>query len=225
VSDQAQARKGGSTALGWALTIVFNIVAPIVTYGQLTAHGYGEFTALLASGIGPVVDLLIYLAWHRKVDEFAVLSLVFLALTIVVSLAGPHDARLLLVKDSFVTGLFGVVCLATLAAPRPLMFYFGRKFATDGTKEGAERWNALWQYPTFRTVQRNLTIGWGLGYIAEAALRIALSYTLSTSAMVTLNSVLSYGVTGLLITWTVLYAKRARAKGAAATAAAAVQAA
>ncbi|AUG78688.1 hypothetical protein CFP65_3915 [Kitasatospora sp. MMS16-BH015] len=222
MSDQIPARRsGGSAALGWALTIVCNVIAPVVTYGQLTDHGYGEFTALLASAVWPVIDLLIYLAWHRKVDEFAVISLVFLVLTIVVSLAGPHDAHLLLVKDSFVTGLFGVVCLATLAAPRPLMFYFGRKFATDGTKEGAERWNALWQYPTFRAVQRNLTLGWGLAYLAEAALRIALSYTLSTSAMVTLNSVLSYGVTGLLVLWTVLYAKRARAKGAAATAAAA----
>ena len=54
----------------------------------------------------------------------------FVALTAVISFVGPHDAKLLLAKDSFVTGLFGLLCLATLAAPRPLMFYFGRKFAT-----------------------------------------------------------------------------------------------
>ncbi|WP_441251073.1 VC0807 family protein [Kitasatospora sp. McL0602] len=224
MSDLAPARKGSSTALGWALTVGCNMIAPVVTYGQLTDHGYGEFTALLASMVWPVIDLAIHLAWRRRVDEFAVLSLIFLALTVVVTLVGPHSARLLLIKDSAVTGLFGLVCLATLAAPRPLMFYFGRKFATDGTVEGAARWNDLWQYPTFRTVQRNLTIGWGLAYVAEAVARIGLSYTLDTGQMVTLNSVLSYGVTGLLVLWTITYAKRAKARGAAATAAAAAAA-
>ncbi|GAA0663710.1 hypothetical protein GCM10010193_13940 [Kitasatospora atroaurantiaca] len=209
------------SAISWALTIGCNIVAPIVTYNQLTDHGYGEFTALLLSAVWPLVDIVIHLAWRRRIDEFAVISLVFLGLTIAVTLIGPHSARLLLVKDSAVTGLFGLLCLVTLAAPRPLMFYFGRKFATDGSAEAVERWNGLWDLPGFRRVQRNLTLGWGLAYLAEAALRIGLSYTLTTGEMVTLNSVLSYGVTAALIAWTITYAKRSRARGAAAAAAAA----
>ncbi|MDH6137647.1 hypothetical protein P3T37_007080 [Kitasatospora sp. MAA4] len=219
----APARKGSAAALGWLLSIGFNVVAPIVIYNQLHAHGVGDFTALLLSGLGPVLDIAVYLAWHRRVDEFAIISLVFVALTAIVSLVGPHDARLLLVKDSFVTGLFGLLCLASLAAPRPLMFYFGRKFATDGTPAAVAWWNGLWQFPGFRTVQRNLTIGWGVGYLAEAALRIALVYTLSTSAMVTVNNVLPYVVTGGLVFWTISYARRAQARGAAAAAAAASQ--
>jgi len=225
MSDQAPAKGGGAaSAAGWVLTIGCNIVAPIVTYNQLTEHGYGEFTALLVSGVWPLVDMAIHLAWRRRIDEFAMVILIFLGLTIAVTLVGPHSARLLLVKESVVTGLFGLLCLATLAAPRPLMFYFGRKFGTDGTAEAVERWNGLWAFPGFRRVQRNLTLGWGLAYVAEAALRIGLSYTLSAGAMVTLNSVLSYGVTAVLIAWTITYAKRARARGAAATAAASAEA-
>ncbi|GAA5006277.1 hypothetical protein GCM10025734_46230 [Kitasatospora paranensis] len=207
------------------LTIGLNVVAPVLTYNALSDRGYADFVALLISGVWPLVDIAVYLAWHRRIDEFAAITLVFLGLTVVVTLVGPHSARLLLVKDSLVTGLFGVVCLASLAASRPLMFYFGRKFATDGTPEGLDRWNGLWQFEGFRRVQRNLTLGWGLGYIAEAAVRVGLSYVLTTGAMVTLNAVLSYGVTGALIAWTVLYARRARARGAAATAAAAAPAA
>lgn len=45
------------------------------------------------------------------------------------------------------TGLFGVVVLGSLLLPRPVMFYFGRKFATDGTAEGLAYWNGLWRYP------------------------------------------------------------------------------
>ncbi|MER5864303.1 VC0807 family protein [Kitasatospora sp. NPDC002040] len=225
MSEQAAARKGGSVAIGWALTIGLNIVAPVITYNQLVEHGSSEVSALLISALWPVVDTAIYLAWHRRVDDFAMLSLVFLGLSLVVALVGPQSAQLLLVKESLVTGLFGVVCLATLAAPRPLMFYFGRKFGTDGTPEGIERWNGLWALPGFRAVQRNLTIGWGGTYVVEAAVRVWLSYVLSTSAMVTLNSVLSYAVTAALIVWTLLYAKRARARGQAAAAAAAATAA
>ncbi|MEV5511151.1 VC0807 family protein [Streptomyces orinoci] len=217
---EAPARKGGAAALGWVLTIAFNIVAPILTYNQLHSSGHGEATALLASAAWPVVDMAVYLAWHRRIDEFAAITLVFMAATIVVTVAGPHSARMLLIKDSFVTGAFGLVCLASLAAPRPLMFYFGRKFATDGTAEAVAWWNGLWRYEGFRQVQRNLTIGWGVAYVIEALVRVGLSYVLSTSGMVTVNSVLSYGVTGVLVFWTITYARRSRARAAAGVAAA-----
>lgn len=211
-SSHPPARKGSAAAIGWLLSIGLNVIAPILIYNQLHAHGYSEFTAVLLSGLGPVLDIVVYLAWHRRADEFAIVSLIFVALTAVISFIGPHDARLLLAKDSFVTGLFGLLCLVTLAAPRPLMFYFGRKFATDGTPAQVEWWNGLWQFEGFRTVQRNLTLVWGLAFIAEAVLRIVLVYTLSHSQTVTVNSILPYAVTGGLIFWTISYSKRARAK-------------
>ncbi|MFE6748751.1 VC0807 family protein [Kitasatospora purpeofusca] len=214
----SEATKGrvGANALGWALTIGLNVVAPIVTYNQLTGQGYGEFTALVMSAVWPAVDLGIHLAWQRRVDEFAAVSLLFLGLTVAVTLAGPADAHFLLVEDSVITGLFGVICLASLAAPRPLMFYFGRRFATDGSAPSLERWEGLWALPGFRRVQRNLTVGWGVAYLLEAGLRVGLSYVLDTDAMQALNTVLSLGVTVLLVIWTVAYAERARARGAAA---------
>ncbi|MFI8520313.1 VC0807 family protein [Streptomyces sp. NPDC085481] len=221
----APARSGAATAIGWALTIGLNVVAPILTYGALTDRGWSEFAALLLSGAWPVLDTVIHLVWHRKMDEFAVVTLFFLALTAFVSLVGTHSTRALLVKDSAVTGLFGVLCLATLLAPKPLMFYFGRRFSTDGTPESHAWWNGLWQFPQFRAVMRRMTIVWGLGYLAEAAVRVVLSYTLSTEAMVAVNPVLIYGCLGLLVLWTIRTGKRSRAEGEARAAAAAQEAA
>ncbi|MFC0600688.1 VC0807 family protein [Streptomyces palmae] len=223
VPKPARARGAGS-ALGWALTIVCNVVAPIVTYNQLTDAGWSEFTALLVSGLWPLLDIAVHLVWRRTVDEFAMISLAFLVLTGLVTLVGPHSARLMLVKDSAVTGLFGLLCLATLAAPRPLMFYFGRKFATDGSPESHAWWNGMWQFEGFRTTMRTITVAWGVGYLVEAGVRIGLSYALSTGAMVTVNSVLSYGVMGLLVVWTIWYSKRAQARGQARAAAAEAEA-
>ncbi|MEV7277908.1 VC0807 family protein [Streptomyces sp. NPDC093111] len=211
----APARSATATAIGWTLTIGLNVVAPVLTFGALSDRGWSDFAALLASGVWPVLDTVVHLVWHRKMDEFAVVTLFFLALTAVVSLAGTHSARALLVKDSAVTGLFGVLCLATLLAPKPLMFYFGRRFSTDGTAESHAWWNGLWQFEGFRTVMRRMTIVWGVAYLVEAAARVGLSYTLSVEAMLVANPVLIYGTLGLLVLWTIRTAKRGRAEGAA----------
>ncbi|MEU7602795.1 VC0807 family protein [Streptomyces sp. NPDC041003] len=208
------ARSGAATAIGWILTIGLNVVAPILTYNTLVDdHGWSEFSALLLSSAWPVLDSAISIAWRRKLDEFAVVTLVFIVITAGVSLVGDPSARALLVKDSAVTGLFGLLCLSTLLAPRPLMFYFGRKFATDGTPESTAWWNGLWQYEGFRTTMTRMTLVWGVAYVIEAGVRIALAYTLSTKTMVTLSPVMIYGVLGALGVWTALYGKRSQAEG------------
>ncbi|MFJ9769652.1 VC0807 family protein [Kitasatospora sp. NPDC101157] len=225
VAPNAPDRKGKAAALGWLISIAFNVVAPIMIYNQLRDHGYGESTAILLSGLGPVVDTVIYLAWHRRIDEFAVVSLAFVGLTLVVALVGPTDPKMLLAKDSFVSGLLGVLYLVSLAGPKPIMFYFGRKFATDGTPEMISWWNSMWQYEGFRKVQRNLTLVWGVAFVLEAVLRIVFVYTLSHGTVVTINNILPYVVIGGLVYWTMTYAKRAGARGRAAAEAAAAAAA
>ncbi|MGW2585156.1 VC0807 family protein [Streptomyces virginiae] len=207
-------RSGAATALGWILTIGLNVVAPIITYNVLTEdHGWSEFSALLVSSAWPVLDSVISLAWRRKIDEFAVVTLVFLVITAVVSLVGAHSARALLIKDSGVTGLFGLLCLGTLLAPRPLMFYFGRKFATDGTPESTAWWNSLWQYEGFRTTMNRMTLVWGVAYVAEAIVRVVLASTLPTKTMVVVSPIMIYAVLGALGVWTAMYGKRSQAEG------------
>ena len=43
---------------------------------------------------------------------------------------GQGNATLLKVRESMVTGAFGVICLVSLPMSRPAMFYLGRAFAT-----------------------------------------------------------------------------------------------
>lgn len=121
--------------------------------------------------------------------------------------------------------IIGALCVATLFAPRPLMFYFGRKFGTDGTKEGVAYFNGLWQYPDFRGAMRRMTTVWGVAYLVEAALRVALAYTLSVDTMVWVSPVLIYGFLVSLIFWTVRFSKRTRAEGEARARASAASAA
>lgn len=199
----------------WLPTLLFNIALPLVTYALLTDYGLPDALALVASGLWPLLELGISFARTRHADEFSILVLVFLVVGVAASLAF-NDARLLLVKDSAVTGLFGLVLLGSLLAPRPLMFYFGRKFATGGDPARVEWWNGLWQYPGFRRGQRILTVVWGATFLGEAVLRVVLTYVLPVSTMVVISSVLPYVVLGLLIFGTTVYGRRAGRRGAAA---------
>jgi hypothetical protein len=200
--------------LPWVQTILLSVVAPIVIYGMLTDRGFSEVAALIISGIGPVVDLAITMLVSRRVDEFSLFVLVFLVIGVVTSLLFD-DPRLLLLKESAVTGLFGLVLLGSLLAPKPLMFYFGRRFATGGTPERIAWWNGLWQYPGFRRTQRVMTLVWGVVLLAEAVLRGVLAFVLPVGPMVVVNSVLPPVVIALLVLFTITYAKRSQARAAA----------
>ncbi|GAA1678512.1 VC0807 family protein [Streptomyces yatensis] len=227
VSDRpaAPARSKSAAILGWIVTLTLNVAAPILTYNVLRDHGWSEFAALLLSSAWPVVDGAVHIVWRRRLDELAIVTLVFIVITAVVSTVGAHSARALLIKDSAITGLFGLLCLATLLTPRPLMFYLGRKFATDGTEASTAWWNGLWKVDGFRKAMLTMTTVWGVAYCMESAVRIVLSYSLRTDTMVVLSPVLIYAVLASLGVWTGVYGKRSRRKGQARAAAAAAAAA
>lgn len=91
------------------------------------------------------------------------------------------------------------------------MFYFGRRFATDGSKAQRDWWNGLWRYPHFRKSQRTLNLVWSLALLGEAAVGAALTWTLGRSQMVVINNALPYIVLFALMFGTIIYGRRAQA--------------
>ena len=203
----------------WGPTVLFSMVLPWITYNQLTGHGVHEVPALLIVSAWPALETGLYFALHRRVDEFGMLIL----LTLLLGAAGAlayNSSKMIFLKDSALTGLVGLAFLASLGLKRPLTFYFGRKFATDGSDQGVAQWNGLWDaYPGFRSVQRRLTAIWGLAYVAEATVKAVLVYQLSTGAMVTVSNILPLAVTALLVAYTVRTGRKGEARRLAAEAA------
>jgi intracellular septation protein A len=194
----------------WLPTMLFNVALPIATYIILTGAGMGEVPALIISGVWPVLELGLSYARTRRFDELSIMVLIFLVIGVLTSLLF-NSARLLLIKDSALTGLFGIVLLASLLAKRPLMFYFGRKFATDGSAEKVAWWNGLWQYEGFRRGQRRLTVVWGTAFLGEAVLRIVLGLFLPVQTMVVINNILPYVVLASLVIGTTMWGRRQQA--------------
>ena len=203
----------GAQVLSWTQLIVLTVVAPIVIYDVMTDAGFSPVVALIVSSVGPLLDIAITWARSRRLDEFAVVVLVFLVLGIVVSLIFD-DPRLLLLKEAAITGIIGLLALGSLlVAPRPLMFYFGRRFATGGDPARVEWWNGLWRYAGFRRTQVVITAVWGVVFLLEAVVRGVLTYTLSVDTMVVVNNVAPLVIVAVLVVWTTLYARRQQCIG------------
>lgn len=188
-------------------SLVGNAVLPFATYLVLTANGMATVPALAISALWCVLEIVFEYVRHRQIDPLGVLVIGFLVAGITSSLIA-NNVRFSLVKDSVATGLFGTVMLGSLLAPRPLTFYFGKRFATDGSTKGLAWWDGLWQYREFRHSQRFLTALWGLVYVGEAAVRIGLTYVLSTTAMVAVNNFLPLAVLVALVAYTIGYGRR-----------------
>jgi hypothetical protein len=207
--------------LPWVLMAVLDIAAPIVVYDVASGAGLGDVPALLLSAIGPLVNAVISVVMRGRIDEFSAFVLTIIVVGAVTSLLFS-DARLLLLKESAVTGILGLLFLASVPTNRPVMFLFGRRFATGGDPERVAWWNGLWQYPLFRRTQRLMTTMWGVGLFGEAVVRIVLTYRLPVATMVVVNAVVPPVVLGVLIVATIVWGKRAGKAGEARSAAAAV---
>ena len=70
-----------------------------------------------------------------------------------------------------------------------------------------------WQYPLFRQVNRTMTAVWGIGYVAEAAVRVVIAYSLAPAVTLVVSPLLATVVTAALIVFTMRYARWAQRRG------------
>lgn len=200
------------TLRGMAPSILVNGVLTLLAYQVLVGQHVASVRALIITALIPAAWTVGSVARTRRVDALGALSLIFIALGILGSLISGN-ARFILIKDSFLTGLFGLVFLGSFLLPRPLMFYFGRQFATGGDPHRIARWEGLWQYESFRHANRVMTAVWGSSYVLEAAARVALVFVLPVAAFLVVSPLMAYAVTIGLIYWTIRYGRATARRG------------
>jgi hypothetical protein len=197
--------------LDLAMIVVFDIAGPVVAYSLLRSAGQSAVTALVLSGAFPALGVVIGLIRHRRADTIGVLVLAGIAVGTVLGLLSG-DPRLVLVEGSVPTAVFGLLCLGSLWARRPLIYRFAIEFIGAGTAKGRE-FQSLWQYPGFRHAFRLYTVVWGVAYLAEAAARVIIVETTSTGTALTVSRVMPYVVSAAIIAWMIAHGRRARRTG------------
>lgn len=189
-----------------------NVAVPTLCY-QLSKQyvSSSEFTALLFASVFPALKSIYEVLRRREVDLVSVIVLLGIGSGIAALLIGG-SYRLLLLRESLFTFVLGLVCLGSLLLPsrRPLMFFFGRVFATGNDPAKRAAFDASWQHPEARRRHRVITLVWGLIFVAEFAVRATLIYTVSPATVLAVSPVVLGGATILAILWTFSYASRGR---------------
>src|SRR3977135_1765507 len=197
--------------LDLAIIGVFDVAGPLVAYSLLRSAGLSAVSALVLSGAFPALGVAAGVIRHRRVDTIGVLVLAGIAVGTVLGLLSG-DPRLVLVEGSVPTAAFGVLCLGSPWARRPLIYRFAIEFIGAGTAKGRE-FQSLWQYAGFRHAFRLYTVVWGVAYLAEAAARVIIVETTSTSTALTVSKGMPYVVAAALFAWMFAYGRHARREG------------
>ncbi|HLX52162.1 MAG TPA: VC0807 family protein [Streptosporangiaceae bacterium] len=194
-----------------AMLVIFDIAGPLAAYNLLHSAGLTAVTALLLSGIFPALGVIINAIRHRRLDVVGGLVLAGIVVGAVAGLLS-HSARLLLAEGSVPTGVFGVACLGSLWARRPLMFGFALEFTGPDTSKGREM-TRLWQYEGFRRVFRVITVVWGVAFLFEAAVRIVIIYSTSAGTALAISKVMPFLAGAVMSAWTIAYGAHKRRQG------------
>jgi 5S rRNA maturation endonuclease (ribonuclease M5) len=125
-----------------------------------------------ATGVLVIVQGVNLFRGRRRLDGFALLVLVELAATIVLTSIN-NDPRFVLIRPSFYTTIAAVYVLTTVWTARPFMMQVTKAVAAGGDPVRAEAFERAGRESTrFRRAEQAMTTGLALVLFAEAALRI-----------------------------------------------------
>ena len=196
-----------------AMIVIVYVAAPLAAYSLLRSAGMTAVTALLLSGALPALGVAISAIRNRRLDVIGALVLAGIAVGAV-----SHSTRLVLVQGSVPTAVFGVACLGSVWARRPLIFGMALEFTGPSTAKGREM-TRLWQYEGYRRVFRTITAVWGGAFLLEAATRVVIVYNASTGIALASSAVTPFLWAAILSAWTVAYGAHHKKKGERLTAA------
>jgi hypothetical protein len=162
-------------------TLIFDVGGTMVVYyimlGQFPKN---SIWPLVGASLVPVISNVFNFIRHRSFDIVGIIVLVGLVAGIVPAILGGNQ-RMLLVRESFVTGAIGAVLLISGFLSKPLGYYIVREFLTANEALPHERWDVLWRHGYFRHGLRIFTIAWGALLLGEFVLRAFMALTLSVA--------------------------------------------
>ncbi|EDZ97803.1 putative transmembrane protein [Burkholderia sp. H160] len=196
---------------GFVLELAVNFLLPWLAY-RLALPRVGETGALIASAVPPLVWSAIELARFRRVDALSVMVVAGIVLS-VAAMALGGSPRMLLLRESLVSGAVGVVFLLSLPMRRPLIYYLARATVAREMEGGAAHFEALWrERPGLATAMRTMTLVWGLGLTGETALRAWMALTWPIERFLVVSPFIGYGIYAGLALWTLWYRKTMRSR-------------
>ncbi len=193
---------------GLARNLAIDMLLPWLAV-QLLSHraGWSAPAAIAVAALFPAASITINAVRRRRLEWIGLVVLVTLAGAVgVVLLTG--DVRMALLKAVPGAALFGLACLLSLPARRPLMFFVARQFTAGDDPAKLTAWNARVDSAGFRRGMRLLTLVWGTAFLVKSAMWAACAYFLPLELALIAIPAIGFAVLGALFAWTIAYARR-----------------
>ena len=193
-----------------ATILVFDLGGPLLAYALFRSAGFSPVAALVISGVLPVLGIALGALADRRLDVIGVMVLAGILGGTIVGLTS-HDARLYLLEGSVPSAVFALACLFSVRLRRPLIFRLAVEILGPGTRKGRDV-IAAWRYPGFRRAFQAITVAWGVGYLVEAGVRVAIVAQTSTGIALICSKLVPYAFALGLSGWTLAYGEHEKKK-------------
>jgi len=188
------------------VSLLLGGVAPYVLYEGLVPP-LSEAAGLVVGAIPPAAWQVYSLARTRRIDVVSAFSLTATAIGLVLAWTSG-DERSLLVRDAWMTGFIGVICLMSAWTPWPVLYFVLR--AAARAEEGSDFEETWRESRVLRQGARRLTALWGVAGLFDMAIRQILVDRVSTSTYLAVSPVMFWGSMGLVGGATYFYGNRIR---------------
>lgn len=186
------------------------MLLPWLGYEVLQKYwGFSDFRALLWVTVVPVVYGLAVLLKERRFSLVAGLSLFSLLLSLLSAMLS-NDIRMLQIRESFCTALFGSLFLGSVMLGRPLIFLMMREQAAAG--EQRERVEALMSNPHGRRFINQMSYAVGGLMVGEFFLKWWMVNHLPIATVLWLGPLVLKVLAALVVLLCFLEARRMRAR-------------
>lgn len=176
--------------------LIYVVALPYIIYRLASPH-MPTTSALLLAAIPPAIGTAIDLLRRHRLNLLGTLVLVGIAIRILSALLFK-DIRLILISDSLMIGVYGVIMLASLLFGKPLLLTLAMNMLADAPPAEREQFEKRWQeagssYFTF------ITALWGAGLSIVLVVSIVLTSVLTVQQFVLVGPIIQYSMFGVLI--------------------------
>jgi hypothetical protein len=195
--------------------LIVDIAIPLALYYGLKALGVSDLNALLVGVVPGLISSAVSLVRERRTDLVGMAVVVSMVASSVVAVIGG-DARLLLVRNAWISLPFAGITLWSLRHPQPLTYVVTRAMMVRRGPLMDELWETN---ERFRNAWKWITVWWGIATIIDGVVRIVVSYTLpisvvpATDPVITIITIVVLQVPTIILlrrsgTWHAVFAPR-----------------
>jgi hypothetical protein len=193
-----------------SLRLLVAVVLPLIAFLVLQRVLGNATGALAITDAIPMLGLVAFGIWHRRVEPLVLIAAAVLSLALVLTAASGSSLPLELRRSVF-PGAVGLAFLISLAVRRPLLVIASAKLGDALAQQTAQaRPNLDWPGP--EKALTTLTAIVAVTALADAAAQIVFALTVSTATFAEVARVASYAIIGSGLAVGALYLRFARAR-------------